>query len=298
MAFKKNCILCNKSVFSAKMLHLADGNDVCMNCIRNVPDKYRNFAKKNWNIQFMNNFLYYIESENKIYQETFSETHHFGNVSLDAAHGLFYIKSNHFSKPENEIIYNLKYIKDCSFSFVPTGAKNVMGKVLVTGNAIMRYTSSAIGFAEEVVIDYNMKTTGALQGLNGNEVSIQQPKKLEEFSGPFFQAIYRCSVPVGNTDRNDTYSRNAKHNSESNSRSRREEREQRSNNASEEKNLELLKAMSLFMIDSLDGVTESDLKKIRNRLLKTYHPDNGVADEDGIYTQRINDAFALLKQNL
>ena len=52
------------------------------------------------------------------------------------------------------------------------------------------------------------------------------------------------------------------------------------------------KAMSLFMLDSLQGVTLDELKKIRNRLLKSFHPDN--ANDNSMYAQKINRAYDLL----
>ena len=57
------------------------------------------------------------------------------------------------------------------------------------------------------------------------------------------------------------------------------------------------KAMSLFMLDSLDNVTIESLKQIRNRLIKSFHPDDASNNND--YTekaQQINKSYSILKQ--
>ncbi len=55
--------------------------------------------------------------------------------------------------------------------------------------------------------------------------------------------------------------------------------------------------MALFMLDSLDNVTLEEIKGYRNRMIKTFHPDKGSA-EDTKYAQKINKAYELLKQHL
>lgn len=47
-----------------------------------------------------------------------------------------------------------------------------------------------------------------------------------------------------------------------------------------------------FMLDSLD-FTEKELKAIRNRLIKSFHSDNG--EENEAFAQKINQYYALLK---
>ena len=54
-------------------------------------------------------------------------------------------------------------------------------------------------------------------------------------------------------------------------------------------------AMSMFMLN--EGYTLEELKKQRNRLLKSFHPDEGN-DNDSSYAQKINVAFDLLKSRI
>lgn len=54
----------------------------------------------------------------------------------------------------------------------------------------------------------------------------------------------------------------------------------------------LIKAMSLYMFDSLDKVTEEDIKHQRNKLLKAFHPDEG--EESVKYSQKVNEAYEVL----
>ena len=50
------------------------------------------------------------------------------------------------------------------------------------------------------------------------------------------------------------------------------------------------------MFDDIKDVTESELKKQRNRLVKMYHPDNSDASER--YVQKINEAYEIIKSNM
>lgn len=59
---------------------------------------------------------------------------------------------------------------------------------------------------------------------------------------------------------------------------------------------ELTKALEMFDFNSIEEVTEEQLKKRRNNLMRTYHPDEGEGDVD--IAQRINLAYDLLKANL
>lgn len=56
---------------------------------------------------------------------------------------------------------------------------------------------------------------------------------------------------------------------------------------------DIQKAMALFMFDSMSDVTEENLKKQRNALIKAFHPDN--SEDNEIYSQKINAAYDLLK---
>ena len=60
---------------------------------------------------------------------------------------------------------------------------------------------------------------------------------------------------------------------------------------------ELQQAMSLFMIDSLDEITPEGLKALRNKLIKTFHPDAGT-DDDTKHAQKINAAYEIIKNAL
>lgn len=55
------------------------------------------------------------------------------------------------------------------------------------------------------------------------------------------------------------------------------------------------KAKVMFGLDS-DDYTLEQIKKRRNQLMKTVHPDSG--DEDGAYAQKVNRCFDILKKRL
>lgn len=55
--------------------------------------------------------------------------------------------------------------------------------------------------------------------------------------------------------------------------------------------------MALFMLDDLENITLEKVKMQRNRLIKTFHPDKGSADDTN-YAQKINNAYEVLKSYL
>lgn len=61
-------------------------------------------------------------------------------------------------------------------------------------------------------------------------------------------------------------------------------------------NSELQKAMDAFFLDDLN-VTQDELKKIRNKLIKSFHPDGSAdTEESTLQTQKINRYYDLLKE--
>ncbi|WP_036607569.1 hypothetical protein [Oribacterium sp. P6A1] len=55
---------------------------------------------------------------------------------------------------------------------------------------------------------------------------------------------------------------------------------------------DLNKALALFMFDSLNEITEEKLKRQRNILIKAFHPDNALSDDE--YSKKINNAYSIL----
>lgn len=73
-------------------------------------------------------------------------------------------------------------------------------------------------------------------------------------------------------------------------------RENQENNTNQNYGNDINKAMALFMLDDMT-FTLADLKKIRNRLMKSCHSDNYGNDElSNKQSKKINQAFNLLKQ--
>ncbi|MBR6510354.1 MAG: hypothetical protein IKT38_07095 [Clostridia bacterium] len=67
------------------------------------------------------------------------------------------------------------------------------------------------------------------------------------------------------------------------------------NNNSDE--VQLQKALALFMFDSINEVTVETLKAQRNRLIKSFHPDAN-SDDNTRYAQKINEAYELIHNHL
>lgn len=82
---------------------------------------------------------------------------------------------------------------------------------------------------------------------------------------------------------------------EEQARKEREQREREQQQRASATNQEYQSALSMFMLE--EGYTLEQLKKQRNRLLKSFHPDEGNG-EDNIFAQKINVAFDLLKSKI
>lgn len=93
----------------------------------------------------------------------------------------------------------------------------------------------------------------------------------------------------------DSYSYNSYNNYQESNQSNQSNQSHQSNTESSYQNadIELEKAMGAFYFDDLN-FTESELKSVRNRLIKTFHSDNG--EQDSSYAQKINRYYNLLKQ--
>lgn len=77
---------------------------------------------------------------------------------------------------------------------------------------------------------------------------------------------------------------------------RQQQREQQREYAGyQSTDVEYRAALSLFMLE--EGYTLDELKKQRNRLMKTFHPDEDDAEMTR-YAQKINNAFSLLKTRI
>lgn len=260
----KNCNYCNKQLGLFNRHQLIDGNCLCNNCISMIPSQLRKFALSTWNFDTFKNQLSYFEKLPEL-RDIFQETHKYGMIHLDSIHGLFWLE-NGFVFLENALIFDLKYVKDFDFTFVGMQLKEgifsdkVKGEVYFTINSYLPFYSDNISVGED-------KASATVSGVFNKQVYYDLPEKVKRFSDTLQMSL---ALSQNDTDN--------------------------SSSSSIPDDKELENAMSLFMIDDVSEITSQLLRDQRNKLLKTYHSDNGEMNEK--YAQKINTAYDLLHKHI
>lgn len=263
------CGSCGEKTGLLTRMPLSDGQYICKNCSKIIPKEIRSFAKGVWGLDEYNEFVEYINYSGQVLLNKFTETHRYKNIYLDGFNGLFYISNSAFSKlNENTLIYSMEYLYDYDLDFIPDEFHDGIISTYVKGRTYFSYYMHLPYYAGMITLEKNAKAKGKVSGFFHKEIAWEKPRKMEEFLRAFDSSYERIMDEM-------------------------EEEEKTSKNQFGESEHDVLsQAMSLFMLDSLDGVTQEFLKGQRNRLIKAFHPDNEAIDE--VFSQKINNAYDLL----
>lgn len=210
-----------------------------------------------------------------MYRNVFKETRNYATIHVDTEHALFYMSDKIFgnSIDDNTLFMRLQDIEEFDLIFSPDTYKEGAFGDKLKGNVLMRLKMRMPEFYYEDTVAYG-ETAKVKKGLLGSKYSYQEPPSLTDFL-TFFN-LARGDADEGEAlygfyDDNESYT---------------------TNNSSE-----LQQAMALFMIDSLEEITPEKLKSLRNKLIKTFHPDTGT-DDDTRHAQKINTAYEIIKNAL
>lgn len=244
---------------------LADGNYICSKCTEEIPSYILECVDGIYTLEDFQNLKKHIQKSKEEYEPIFQETHSYKDIHLDAFHGLFYFKE-HWTDPI--VYFPLSHVAEFELSFSPNELKEGIIGDKVVGCVLLRLTVVRPLFCIEKIVDDRAKAAARTSHF-GRKVEYDGPKKMRDFLFAF-QTAY------------DSFA---------------EEYDTEPESVSLNYNETLKSALTLFMFDSLEGVTEETLKAQRNRLIKAFHPDAG-SDADTQFAQKINEAYEVLKQAL
>lgn len=294
------CAFCNRKIIKPAAMQLGDRSWLCLNCANKIPAELKKTAQFYWDRQDYAN-LRTVISQAPLFQETLR----YGIITLDAFHGLFREKKN--------FIYDMRYVTSAEFRFFPNKLQKPILKgepQYAIGDLILNLKTNVPKAEQKLIIKSNIAEQILAEKALTGDYTIKDIKfgdKEQNFINEFLVAWKRANaVRVEpktqrreNTEQQRTFSwQNTQNAQNARNDSSYQQEQKRQENAKEDhpRNNDLSKAMATFLLDSMDGVTLEKLKHQRNQLLKTFHTDNGEVDPG--MAQKINDAYALLKQHI
>jgi len=265
------CTECNKKTAMLTRTKLKDGHYLCYDCTSMIPS-YIKDNLDSYSLDEYHSLKEYIEHSIKVLKNKFVETQAFQGIHIDSDHKLFYIE-DFLSEP---LYLEFKNLLEFELLFAAGEYKEGFLDEKVVGKLLMQMKVETPYFYLEKVLTNKIKAP-AKKSFFGNKVQYENPKGMDEFLTFFKMAWYKALE--------EDYSK------ENSSKENGYDSEYVVNTN------ELQQAMNLFMIDDINSITVDELKKMRNRLIKTFHPDlNSAADTK--YAQKINAAFDVLNNYL
>lgn len=277
-----NPLYCSASGHKTNLLtrtKLADGEILCYECASIIPRFMYSTVTKRYTLDDYLTLREYVDYSNTHLRPIFHETKSYYILHLDVANRLFYIGQKIDS---NTVFFRLRDVEQFDLIFnAQKFHSNLLGDK-VTGEILLQLEMKHPYFYCEETLCLNAKGKARKMHL-GTQIDYENPEGMDEFFVLFMESVnaaleeYREELRdnlYGDDDNsdyhNDSYATNPS---------------------------ELQQAMALFMIDSLDNVTLTDIRAIRNRMIKAFHPDKG-SSEDTKYAQKINNAYEVLKEHL
>ena len=264
-----NCANCGEKTTMLFRTKLKDKNYLCSKCMKKIPSYMKKTVKKEYSLEDYNDFKAYVEYSEQYLRPVFQETHEFHGIHIDTDNQIFYIG---YGIDKNTLFLNFSNLVDFDLVFKAEEFKEGIIGSKVKGDIVMGITMSNPYFNHEEILIYGAKAK-AKKALFGASVRYENPKGMD-----FFIEAFACAWEEAVSKENKEYYTYDEASTST-------------------VTTDLQQAMALFMIDSLDDITLSNLKLHRNRLMQTFHPDTGSAD-DTKYAQKINTAYEVLKKVL
>lgn len=274
MGFFKDiyCVECNKKTTPLLRFKLADGNYLCSDCCSKLPSYITEQLSKQ-DIDYYHHVLDYLEYSNTNLKPKFQETHNYYNLHIDVNNLLFYIDRK---LKDDTLILEFKHIADFEILYDPSTYKEGVIGDKVFGNVLFRIVMNEPFFNYEAIFDKQVKSK-AKKAFFGSKISYENPKGMDEII-EVFNSTYETAIAIESAGY-EGYQR---------------ENSSNGNNINDD----LTQALNLFMFDSLDDVDLEKLKKQRNRLVKTFHPDSSEESIDDKFMVKINAAYEIIKKHL
>jgi len=270
------CAHCGKKTNIITRMKLKDGNYICGECSDIFPLIMYETVSEYTLSQYQELVAYFDETYKK-YGDKFKATHSYLDFDLDSVNRVFSI--GYVSGKRT--IFELKYLEEFDLYYYPLEYKEGFLAEKVVGNISLNIKMSTPEFCFQDDIEKDVKAV-TKSNLLGTKIDVGNPKGMDEFVSQFHFA-WRNALEEAQRE---YYKEHGQYNSNYGG-----------GFADVSESSELQQAMNLFMIDNINEITLDELKKMRNRLIKTFHPDlNDV--EDTKYAQKINAAFDILEAQI
>lgn len=292
---KELCAVCGTE--SKDTIELAGGQHLCKDCLKIVPKSLKEDVPYAWSIADFNEFKTHMETEQKTLMQQFNPDYHYGSVKIDSHHLTFAVNRDFVYKLCNIATEkadptdpeNLMVVPKYNFDFTADKVHNgLMGKT-VSGNITFQFDTTLPNASKTVTCVTN--ASGKVLADAYGQIQYEYPKDCQRFRVQFHEIYVKAFEAEQNRLRSEAYQKMYEEELR-----KAEEQEQQRQEEQKHVNIssvdDIQKALMLFMFDSVEDVTKDELKERRNKLLKSFHPDEG--DMDVTKAQKINNAYQLL----
>ncbi len=263
------CKCCGKNIKGTEQVVFNGSSErfiLCKECAAKIHPQIMKYAKDNWSYEDYTTYLAWDEATREE-RAAFKPTNTYGYNSalmVDMEHGLFTLgKSRIFKENENGLVLRFADVNDFDIDFKPEQVKEGLISDKATGTEYAMVEMACPRVVIEETLNASAKYRLKQKGFFSSHYSY-------EIKGAFLDIIQEFTFCLWI-----------------------EEAKQSGNVTEENQNFdEVQKALALFMFDSMADVTEDNLKKQRNSLIKAFHPDGG--EDNASYAQKINTAYDLL----
>ncbi|MBP3569624.1 MAG: hypothetical protein J6K04_10715 [Lachnospiraceae bacterium] len=256
------CAECGDKTKMLSRTGLSDGNYLCSKCMSIVPMYMQKSFIEVYELEDYKDFKKYVEFSNETLRPMFHETHCYENIHIDTENGIFCID---YLINDKTLFLDFEDVTRFDLIFKAEEFKEGMLGDKVVGKVLFELAMDLPAFYYTDVIKNNAKGK-AKKKLFGGKIEFENPEGMDEFLY-FAQRTWQEAL---------------------------EAKEDQTGGVVESETSELQRAMALFMIDDLKDISKDELKNLRNRLIKTFHPDAGESDS-AKHAQKINDAYEIIK---
>lgn len=253
------CMLCDLTLNFWNSRKISNGQ-ICMECSSKIPIVVRGDIIEYTDIEISNIIDYQLKAREtlKKHFKGFLSTASYGDLLIDENSGYIGINKG----KELDLFFCLD-LKDVGISCTNI---RVEGNNSVYADIELRCLFNKPNIIFETIIKKHVKCP--ITKNSPTDVEVREPNDLIMFKNLFNQMLKNADRNVGKKLMSILKNKNS---------------------------LELLKAQTLFMVD--EDYTLEDIKETKRILMKAFHPDEGNTSNIK-YSQRINEAFKILKDSL
>ncbi|MBO4847065.1 MAG: J domain-containing protein [Lachnospiraceae bacterium] len=258
------CIVCKKLAIGSPY-RCSDGV-ICKDCSQLMPSSTLRSLKME-PASTVKRLIDITRSNIPRYRKIFDETSHFGNIHIDERNGLIALCSNREIKDGKlksscKNIFSVLNVQDCNFNIKTESSSENAVKVSI--HFILVLAEPNITIKEQIG-----HATCNAHRVDYEHISYSEPSALTLFRSIFVGMLRQTWEKYDYMQSHNFISPQA---------------------------VELTLSRALFMVD--EQYTLNEIKRQRNRLIKAFHPDSNKDIDATKYTEKINNAYKILKDNL